>query len=53
MKLLFSILLIGIVLSGCCHYNGNTIWGIGKVKVDENGNIREMECNSPVQINKL
>ena len=48
-------IILCLLLSGCCHYSPmtKTIWGIGKVKLNEKGDIVEMECNSPIDLYKM
>lgn len=42
------LILLCMMLSGCASYNGKTFWGSGKIKLDKEGNVLEMECASPI-----
>ena len=37
----------------CAYYDGHLFIGIGKIELDEEGRVRKMECNSPIEFNKL
>ena len=52
---LYIIIIFFLCISSisCAYYDGHLFIGIGKIELDEEGRVRKMECNSPVEINKL
>ncbi len=50
MKIISALIML-IFLNGCAHISEDrsTLYGWGKAKMDEKGNVLELEANSPIK----